>query len=291
MGQPVPNAMTIDLEDWYHVLYYECAIDRSSWDHLESRVEDTTERMLQLLERMGVRATFFVLGWIAERRPNLVREIARRGHEIGSHSHSHRLVHQMTRQEFVQDLRRSVDVIGAAASRAPKGYRAPSFSVTEATPWFFEELLAAGFEYDSSVLPMARYYGGMPFSPRHPYRVKVGDGASLREFPIPTYRVLGRNICFAGGGYLRVLPVRLVEAGIDRLNRAGHPGMLYVHPWELDPHAPRMTLSWRQRAEGRFSNELFRRGVETKLERLLRRFPFAPMGDVLDASLPARAVA
>jgi polysaccharide deacetylase family protein (PEP-CTERM system associated) len=287
----VQNAITIDLEDWYHVLYYESAIDRSSWDGLESRVEATTHRALDLLDRVGSRATFFVLGWVAERRRDLVREISARGHEVGSHSYAHRLVHQMTRAEFVDDLRRSIDVIAAASGTTLRGYRAPSFSVTEATPWFFEELCAAGLEYDSSVLPMLRYYGGMPFSPRHPYRVKVGDGASLREFPIPTYRLLGRNICFAGGGYLRVLPVKLVERGIEGLNRAGHPGMIYFHPWELDPEGPRVPLSWRQRVEGRFSNELFRRGVEGKLEHLLRRFRFAPMGEVLDASLPARAVA
>lgn len=285
MGQ---NAITVDLEDWYQVLYYEPVLTRDDWSLVESRIEDSTRRALDLMDRVGARATFFVLGWVAERRPDLVREIDRRGHEIGSHSYWHRLVHTLSRGEFAADLRRSVDVLAAITGKAVRGYRAPSFSVTEATPWVFEELAAAGLDYDSSVLPMSRYYGGMGDAPRRPYRVKVGNGSVVREFPVPTARVFGRNVCFSGGGYLRVLPVQVVEAAIDRLQRQGVPAMVYFQPWELDPHPPRIQMSLRDRAEGRFSNELCRQGMEAKLERLLRRFAFAPMSEVLDAALPDR---
>jgi len=285
----VRDALTVDMKDWYHVLYYEPVLTRDDWDHVESRIEDGTRRTLDLLDRVGATATFFVLGWMAERRPDLVREIDRRGHEIGSHWH--RLVHTMSRGEFAADLRRSADVLTGITGKPVRGYRAPSFSVTEATPWVFEELAAAGFDYDSSIMPMPRYYGGIPDAPRRPYRVKVGGGAAVREFPVPTARVFGQNVCFAGGGYFRALPARVIETAFARLHRRGLPGMVYFHPWELDPDPPRIQMGWRERAGGRFSNELFRRGIERKLERVLRRFSFAPMSTVLDATLPGRATA
>jgi len=287
----VVNAMTVDVEDYFQVSAFEPHIPREQWEVLPNRVETNTRRILELFDAHGVHATFFVLGWVAEHFPHLVEEIDRAGHEIGTHSYAHRLVHTLSRAEFVQDLRRSVDTLSSITGKRVRGHRAPSFSVTEATPWVFEELLAAGLDYDSSVLPMPRYYGGMAMAPRRPYQVKVGDGSTIREFPVPTARVFGRNVCFAGGGYFRVLPLSVVRRGITRLNHEGTPAMIYFHPWEIDPDPPRLKMAFRDRFQGRFSNELFRGGMERKLETILREFSFTPMGDILDAVLPAGASA
>jgi len=284
----VINALTVDFEDWYHVLYYESVVDRNRWDRFEERIELCAGRTLDLLERTGVRATFFVLGWLAERRPELIRRIAKSGHEIASHSHAHRLVHTLTRAEFVTDLRRSLEVLEDCAGRPIRGYRAPSFSVTEATPWVFEELLAAGLDYDSSVQPMRRYYGGMSDTPRYPYRVPIAGGGSIREFPVSTVRAFGRNLCFSGGGYLRLLPGTMVRRIIRRRNREGQPVVIYFHPWELDPDPSKLKMSWRQRWDGRFASEIGRKGMEEKLESILREVTLAPMADVLDHVLPSR---
>ncbi len=287
----VVNAVTVDLEDWFHVLYYETAVDRGDWDGFESRIEANTRRALGLLDRVGARATFFVLGWVAERRPELILEIARRGHEIASHSYAHRLVHTLTRAEFAEDLRRSLRVLSGITGRPLRGYRAPSFSVTDATPWVFEELAGAGLDYDSSVLPVRRRYGGKSAATRHPHRVVVPGIGSVREFPMSTVRVLGRNICFSGGGYLRLFPEWIVDAMITARNRAGEPVVVYFHPWELDPCPPRLRIGIRKRLGYGFSNEIGRSGMEGKLERILKRRQFAPMARVLDRLLPVRGVA
>lgn len=194
------NAITVDLEEWFHVLYYASQVPRDRWTEYPSRIEATTERTLALFDRAGVKATFFVLGWIAERYPRVVREISSRGHEVASHSHWHRLVHTMTRAEFEADLVESMRAVSAASGQPVRGYRAPSFSLRPDTEWVFDVLVRAGITFDSSILPMNRYYGGIPDASREPHWIRVHGREALREFPVSTCRVLGRNCAFAGAG-------------------------------------------------------------------------------------------
>jgi polysaccharide deacetylase family protein (PEP-CTERM system associated) len=282
----VTNTVTIDLEDWHQVLPPAQATSGEHWDAIGPRVEASAHRALGLLRGAGARATFFVVGWVAERAPSLVRAIADEGHEVGSHSYGHAPVHTLSRAEFADDLRRSIDVLEGILGAPIRGYRAPHFSITEATPWVFEELSSVGLEYDSSVLPMRRSGNGMPFAPRHPYRVRLSGGGVIREFPIPTARILGHRICLAGGRFIRRFPERLTQAAIDRMNRSGHPAMIYFYPWELEEEPP---AGRHGVGEGRRGGDLApRNGLMAKLERILGRGNFGPVGEVLDRVLPAR---
>jgi polysaccharide deacetylase family protein (PEP-CTERM system associated) len=276
----VRNALTVDVEDWFQVSNLDSVVRRAEWERYPSRVTGNTRRLLDLFEAHRVKATFFVLGWVAERRPDLVGEIAGAGHEVACHGYGHDLVYSLGRRGFEQDLDRSVAAIEAAAGVRPRGYRAPSFSIDHRSLWAFEVLVDRGFTYDSSVYPVRHPRYGIPSFPRVPRRVRTAAGEEIREFPMTTLRILGGNIGASGGGYLRLLPLAVVETAFARMNGAGHPAVLYVHPWEVDPEQPRL----KPKGLGRITHYANLARTEGRLGRLLRRFDFGTMEESLAAA-------
>ena len=270
------NALSVDLEEYFQVSNLARTIDRARWDTLPSRVADSTRRLLDLFDRTRSRATFFVLGWVAERHGELVREIARRGHEVACHGYAHDLVYDLGPQRFREDLRRARAAIEDAAGLAVEGYRAPSYSITRASLWALPILVEEGFSFDSSIFPIRHPRYGIPDFAREPVTLDLG-GARLREFPLTTLRLGPVNFPLAGGAYLRFLPGALFRLGFRRLEARGTPTVLYLHPWEIDPDQPRQDVGWRVRINHYFN--LHR--VEERLRRLLEAHRFAPLGEVL----------
>ncbi len=272
------NAFTVDVEDFFQVAAFEPIIERSRWDSFDRRVEENTRRVLALLDRHGVRATMFVLGWVAERAPELVREMARAGHEIAVHSYDHKRVTELTPEEFREDVRRTKGLLEEIAGVEVRGYRAPTYSIVEETLWAVDVLLEEGFLYDSSIFPIRHDRYGIPDAPRFPWVVTRNGDTELIEFPISTLRLFGMNLPFTGGGYLRLFPAGLGRWGLRRLNRVeGQPGIVYVHPWELDPEQPRQPVGWFTR--WRHYRNLER--TEERLEEMLETFRFGTVLDVL----------
>jgi polysaccharide deacetylase family protein (PEP-CTERM system associated) len=268
------NALTIDVEDWFMANNLAVRIPRERWERCSSRVVMTTRRVLEILGEGEVRATFFVLGWVAERFPHLVDEIAAQGHEIASHGYWHRPLVEMTRMEFEDDLGRSLEVLRPLARAPIIGYRAPSFSVVERTLWALPILEAQGIRYDSSIFPVAHHPDyGIAGAPRTPYRVTPG----LWEFPPSVLPFLGVNVPIAGGGYFRLLPYRVTEFGLRRLEAAGSQIMFYLHPWELDEGQPRVPLPWFKR----FRHYTNLSQTEGRLRRLLGTFRFGTVSEAL----------
>lgn len=283
VARTVTNAFTVDVEEYFHPNAMDGVTEPGAWDTLPHRVEHTTRRLLDLLDELGVRATAFVLGWVADRWPGLVREIARRGHEIASHGYAHRLVYRLGPDAFRADVARGRRVLEDALGDRVRGFRAASWSIVAATPWAFDILIEQGFEWDSSVYPVRHDIYGIPGFSRVPVRLRCAAG-SLVEIPPSTVRVGGVTLPVAGGGYLRLLPYAVTRWAIRRINRVdGVPAMVYVHPWELDPAQPRLPARalarWRQYAN------LDR--TEARLRRLARDFRFGPLCEVVrPASLP-----
>jgi polysaccharide deacetylase family protein (PEP-CTERM system associated) len=276
------NAFTVDVEDWYQVSDFEAVVPFERWDEYPSRVVANTERVLGLLAEAGVRATFFVLSWNAERHPDLVRRIAAAGHEIASHGYAHRLIYDQTPETFRADIMRSKALLEDLTGAAVLGYRAPSCSITERSLWAHDVIFECGFRYSSSVRPTGDTIGGLPGAERHPHVIRERDGRRLLEFPLTTTRLLGRNFPVAGGGYLRVLPSQYVIWGLRRVNRVdGKVAGFYIHPWEIDPGQPRMRTAGKR---GFSTHYVGLGGAEAKVRRVLRAFRFAPMGEVLDLS-------
>jgi polysaccharide deacetylase family protein (PEP-CTERM system associated) len=276
----IRNALTVDVEDYFHVSAFADAINRNEWDRLPLRVGENTRRLLDLFERNHLKATFFVLGWVAERAPELIREIAARGHEVACHGQSHQLVYNQSpevfRQETMQSKKLLEDIIGAPV----RGYRAASYSITERSRWALDILAEAGFVYDSSIFPVRHDRYGMPGSPEYPYNMTTGNGHSLVEFPLSTARVLGYRLPVAGGGYFRLYPYTLSRYGLRQINRQEKPFIFYLHPWEIDPDQPRVEAKWLSRF--RHYNNISR--CEERLKRLFQDFSFdtayAVLGDL-----------
>jgi polysaccharide deacetylase family protein (PEP-CTERM system associated) len=267
------NALTIDFEDWYQGL----EIPHTDWQGYEDRLPESGRRLLRLLAEAGVRATFFVLGRVAEMHPELVREIVADGHEIGTHGWSHTLVYRMRPQEFGDELRRSIRLLEDLGGRPVIGHRAPFFSITRQSLWALEILAEAGIRYDSSVFPVRNYRYGIEDAERWPHTITAGP-RQIVEFPISTWRIGGRNLPIAGGAYFRILPYGFTRQGLRAVNREGHAAVFYLHPWELDPEHPRIRLP-RRIALTHYANL---RSTAGRLRRLLRDFRFAPMKEVLD---------
>jgi len=281
--RPIVNAMSVDVEDYFQVSAFDQAVPRSAWDTRESRVVRNTEHLLAIFDQHAVRGTFFVLGWVAERFPALLRTIAAAGHEIASHGYGHRLVYDQSRETFREDIRRSKAVIEAACGVDVRGYRAPSFSITSRSLWALDVLIDEGFEYDASIFPIHHDRYGIPSSPRFPYRVER-DAGSLVEVPGSTVSFGAFNLPVGGGGYFRLLPYTWTRLGIDRLNRRERqPAVFYIHPWEVDPAQPRISVG--RLTQFRHYRNLDR--TEARLHRLLRTFIFASVRDVLAAAAPA----
>jgi polysaccharide deacetylase family protein (PEP-CTERM system associated) len=273
---PVTHALTVDVEDWYHVGNLAQFVPRAEWDTLPARVEESTALLLDLFDKHSVRGTFFVLGRVAVRHPDLVREIARRGHEVASHGFDHQNVSTMSRDEFAADLDRSIDAIGDAAHVRPTGYRAPNFSIGESSRWALDVLVERGFTFDSSVFP-ARHptYGSR--SPIHePHLVETARGF-IWEYPLTTKRIAGIEVGASGGAYLRLLPTALVRSAFRTMERRGTGGCLYMHPWEVDAQQPRVPLPALRRVRQYHGTG---RNLG-RIERLLTQFSFAPVGQCL----------
>jgi polysaccharide deacetylase family protein (PEP-CTERM system associated) len=274
------NALSVDVEEHFHATEVQATLGPSDWGALPSRVADQTMRVLDLLARHGTKATFFVLGWVAERRPALVREIAAAGHEIGCHSYAHRLVYDLGPAAFRDDTRRAVAAIADAAGLRPAIYRAPSYSITCASLWALEVLVECGFHCDSSIFPIAHDRYGIPGFGRHSQVLNTPSGP-IREVPLATVELSGSIAPVAGGGYLRLLPYRYTAAGIRRVNhREGQPACMYFHPWELDPAQPRLARG----CVARLRSYTGLRSMQRKVVRLLSEFRFAPVGAVFDAA-------
>jgi polysaccharide deacetylase family protein (PEP-CTERM system associated) len=234
----MPNVFSVDVEDWFHVLYNSAAPDYGRWASLESRVRGNTELLLGELARRDLQCTFFVLGWVAEQHPELISEIAGAGHEIASHGYSHTLVYTQSPGEFRDDVRRASDAIAAACGVQPKGFRAPGFSIRRENLWAFDVLREEGFVYDSSAFPAGRSHGGLPGTSPLPTVLENG----LVEFPISTVDLRFARWSYLGGGYLRLHPKHLVLSWAASQERAGIPLILYIHPRDVDPGQPRVEL-------------------------------------------------
>lgn len=275
--QPL-NAFSVDVEDYFQVAAFAGVVSRSEWEEFEPRVERNTRRLLDLLGRHGVKGTFFVLGWVAERFPRLVQEIVEQGHELGAHGYDHRLVTEQRREEFRADVRRSKKILEDIVGTEVLGYRAPTYSIMRHTLWALDILLEEGYRYDSSIFPIRHDRYGIPNAGRFPGIVSTSGGSSLIEFPISTVRVLGANLPFVGGGYLRHCPMRFVLWGMRRVNAVeGQPVILYVHPWEIDPDQPSLSVG----ALNRFRHYRNLDQTEHRLGLLLDRFHFTSVREVL----------
>ena len=270
----IANALSIDVEDYFQVSALAPHIARSEWERMPCRVERNVERILALLDESRSRATFFTLGWIAERYPALVRRIVACGHELASHGYAHLRATDQTPAEFLADIVRAKRLLEDLAGLPVRGYRAPSFSIGQHNPWAFDCIVEAGYEYSSSVYPIRHDHYGMPDAPRFAYPVREG----LLEVPVSTASVLGANLPAGGGGYFRLLPYRVSRLLVRQINRAdGKPAVFYLHPWELDPGQPRIhgtTL------RTRFRHYVNLHRTEARLRRLLGDFTWRSIDQV-----------
>ena len=272
-GEKIRNAMTCDVEDYFQVSAFAPYIDRASWPTRECRVEANMERILALYERHGVRATFFTLGWIAERYPAMVRRIVAAGHELASHGYGHLRASDQSRAEFDNDIRSSKALLEDIGGQAVVGYRAPSFSIGHANLWALDALHDAGYKYSSSIYPIAHDHYGMPDAPRFAFYPHGPDG--LLEVPVTTVNMLGRNLPAGGGGYFRLLPYALSRWMMEKVNREdGEPALFYFHPWEVDPGQPRPEGLG---AKARFRHYVNIDRMERRLEQLARDFKWDRM--------------
>jgi|SRR5215831_8872405 len=272
------NALTIDLEDYYHVSAFKDQIATAQWNSQESRIEYTTNLLLDLLDETGCKATFFTLGWVVENRPRVVRQVADRGHEIACHSLRHRTVYEMTPEEFREDTRIAKQLLEDSAGAVVHGYRAPSFSITAKSLWAFEVLAELGFTYDSSIFPIRHPNYGMPHMIRTPFQV-LTDAGSITEFPMPTLLLGDMRAPIGGGAYFRFLPYGYTKWAIQFINRhENRQCCVYLHPWELDPQQPRMHGS----LTSRIRHYVGLRNTPIKFRKLLRDFEFQPMSVLIE---------
>jgi polysaccharide deacetylase family protein (PEP-CTERM system associated) len=277
---PLVNALTVDVEDYFHVAALSSAISQDSWPTREYRVERNTERLLSLLADRGVHGTFFVLGWVAERSPGLLKRIAQGGHEIACHGYSHQLVYRQSPGEFREETRRAKSLLEDAVGQPVLGYRAASFSITRASLWALDILIDLGFAYDSSIFPIRHDRYGIPDASPRPGPVRAPTGRSITEFPMNAASFLGMKVPVSGGGYFRIFPYWVTKAGLRQINRAQRPFMFYLHPWEIDPGQPRVRVG----ALSRFRHYTNLARCEQRLRTLLDDFSFAPAVRVLRES-------
>lgn len=269
-----PHLFTVDVEEYFQVHVFDGCVDRAEWDVLPSRVGLSTRKLLDLLEPHGIRGTFFVLGWIADRHPELVREITEAGHEIASHGWGHRRITDLSREEFRKDVRRSKEVLEEVTGAPVYGYRAPSFSLVPGTEWALEILADEGYRYDSSIFPIRRLGYGYPGACPVPHFVNEPKG-SLMELPPVTYEAAGLSLPAAGGAYFRHLPYLLTRNGLRQMEERGAPGVFYVHSWEVDEYQPRLPVSWL----GRIRHYRGLDRMPARLDRLFRDFEFTSIAE------------
>jgi polysaccharide deacetylase family protein (PEP-CTERM system associated) len=279
MTAPLVNALTIDVEDYFQVSAFAPYIARADWDKRECRIERNVQRILALLDEHDTKATFFTLGWIAERYPQLVRDIVARGHELASHGYGHQRASDLQPAEFDEDIGRAKTLLEDLGGVEVRGYRAPSFSIGKTNPWAFDSLARAGYRYSSSVYPIRHDHYGMPDAPRFAYAARDG----LIEVPATTLRIAAQNLPSSGGGYFRFFPYAVSRWLIGQVNREGQAAVFYFHPWELDPQQPRVPGI---DAKTRFRHYLNLGRMERRLQRLLADFRWDRMDRIF---LPERA--
>jgi polysaccharide deacetylase family protein (PEP-CTERM system associated) len=272
------NALSFDIEDYFQVAALASAVDRSSWESMPRRVDRNTSLLLDILASSDTRATFFFLGWVAEREPQLVRRVAAAGHEVACHGYSHRLVYEQTPAEFREETLRSKALLEDQAQVPVLGYRAASYSITRRSLWALDTLVEAGFVYDSSIFPVRHDLYGIPEAPRAPHLIQR-DGGRLVEFPPSTVQLPGARLPVAGGGYFRIFPYGITQWAVRRVNAEGLPFIFYLHPWEVDPGQPRVKVGWLSR----FRHYTNLDQCEARLRRLVGEFQFAPAREVLEA--------
>ncbi|HET7306558.1 MAG TPA: XrtA system polysaccharide deacetylase [Gammaproteobacteria bacterium] len=275
IAAPIVNAMTIDVEDYFQVSALEPYIGRDDWERMPRRVEANTDRILAMLERRGIKATFFVLGWVAERHPALVRRIVAQGHEVASHGYAHKRITQQAPAAFRRDVTRAKSLLEDVSGQAVAGYRAPSYSIGPGTLWALDVLAAAGYRYSSSIFPIRHDLYGMPNAPRFPF---YPQARGILEIPVTTVSVAGRKLPCGGGGWFRLLPYAPFKWALRHVNRGdGQPGVFYFHPWEIDPGQPRVTGA---KLKSRFRHYVNLDRMEGKVARLLDDFRWARMDSV-----------
>jgi polysaccharide deacetylase family protein (PEP-CTERM system associated) len=243
----VKNILSVDVEDWFCVEVLANRIRFGDWNNYKSRILPNLLKILSLLKKNRTFATFFVLGWIAEKFPEVVQLIKEEGHEIASHGFSHRLVFKQTKEEFTEDIRKSKEILEQISGEKVIGFRAPSFSIIESSFWALDILASLGIKYDSSIFPIKHMTYGIPDAPRFPFVMNLKNGNQIKEFPLTTMKILGRNFPAAGGAYLRIFPYWYTKMAIKNANRHGKPAIIYFHPWELDPHFPKLKLPFSKR--------------------------------------------
>ena len=275
---PIKNALTVDVEDYFQVSAFAENIDQKDWDSHPLRVENNTHKLLDMFDKYQVKATFFILGWVAERQRDLVLEIARRGHEIACHGYSHQLVYNQSPEVFQEETIRAKSILEDIVQQQVRGYRAASYSITEKSQWALDILAEAGFVYDSSIFPVRHDRYGMPNTPEHPYRLQTLAGNSIIEFPLSTAKIINYRLPVAGGGYFRLYPYWLSRMGLRQINRQQKPFVFYLHPWEIDPDQPKIAASWFSRF--RHYNNLDK--CEPRLRNLMTDFQFGTTWDVLN---------
>lgn len=273
------NALTVDVEDYFHVTALAQSVDKHTWPSLESRVQRNTRRLLQIFDDASVKATFFVLGWVAERHPDVVREIIETGHELACHGFSHQLIYEQGRKEFRQETIRAKRLLEDISGRQVAGYRAASYSITDESRWAIDVLVDVGFEYDSSIVPVKHDLYGMSDGRVFPYRMRLQNGKTLTEFPPSTIKLLGQRFPIGGGGYFRLFPYWFTRWGLNQVNCENEmPFVFYLHPWEIDPDQPRFAAD--RKSTFRHYHNLHK--CESRLKNLLGDFQFDTMQSILN---------
>lgn len=282
------NALTIDIEDYFQVSAFEKYVKHEDWGTYPSRVEANTLKVLDMLEEFSVNATFFILGWVAEKHPSIVREVQKRGHEIASHGYNHKLVYNMSPEDFRKDIKTAKMLLEDICGKKVCCYRAPSYSITNESLWALDILIEEGFECDSSIFPVYHDIYGIPNAGRFPHEINSLHGV-IREFPVSTVQInilknprlnlFGQvRVPISGGGYLRLFPVWLIKKAIKHINESeGQPAILYFHPWEIDPGQPRIKAG----LKSRFRHYINLDKTMEKVKYLLSSFKFAPISQVL----------
>ncbi len=276
-SSPITNALSFDIEDWFHMVEIDAVADTGEWANHSSLVERYTEWIVQTVTEAQTKATFFILGWIAEHHPAMVRMIADNGHELASHSFWHRKVYELSPDEFRDDMRRSIDLIEAAGGKKVLGFRAPSFSITPGTEWAIDVLHDVGLKYDASLFPAARGHGGYP-CPMEPHEFTAApSGRPMPELPMSVMKIGPRRLPFSGGGYMRLLPSWLIRRGFNQLNSRGRPTVVYLHPRDFAPDCPRVPMPLKRR----FKCYVGAKSTKGKLRMLLDRYKFDTCATVL----------
>lgn len=279
------NALTVDVEDYFHVAALSSAIDRRDWSSLPARVDANTHRLLDLFDAAGVRGTFFVLGWVGQRFPGLVKAIHARGHEVACHGLTHTLIYEQTPEEFRRETMEAKSLLEDLISAPVLGYRAASYSITKESYWAVDLIAEAGFDYDSSIFPVHHDLYGVPDSETKPHRIVTEKGAAIVEFPPTTVEVLGMKLPVGGGGYFRLYPYWITRRLLERINGDRSAFIFYIHPWEIDPEQPRV----KARLRSRLRHYLNLGKTESRLCRLLRDFRFGTARGVLEGAGLLRA--